>query len=123
MITWKFGDDVVLLNVMPGGFYRGDITFYHTSSDCSGTRYLWNNGGVFAYYGQMSSGTVFYTRLADPLQPALYEVNSYEAVKPGDDLTATGSCTALAMGFVSVAPALAVTDPALGAFAAPFKLK
>ena len=123
LVTWKFGDDVVLLPVMPGGFVQGAL-FYHTSDNCSGPRYLGNNGGMFAYYGWSLGVTVFYTRLNDPsLPPLSEEVNSYEVVNAGDDPTALGSCTKFAMGFQSVGEVTMATDPALSAFVAPFRLK
>jgi hypothetical protein len=61
LATRRFGDDVVLLSVTPQGFFQGEINFLHTTSDCSGERYLPNNGGSLAYYGYLSGWTVFYT--------------------------------------------------------------
>ena len=109
---------------MPDGFVQSEITFYHTSNDCTGPRYLGNNGGTFAYYGQKSAEMVFYTRLASPtavLMPE--ELNSYEVVRPGDDPAAVGACTAASMGLQSVGEVVTATDSALAAFTTPFRLK
>jgi hypothetical protein len=118
LVTRKISDDVLLLPVMTGGFVQGAI-FYHTSSDCTGTRYLGNNGGAFAYYGQILGTTVFYTRLADPSASPSEDINSYETVIPGKDTT----CNLYPVGLQSVGAVETVTDPALGAFGIPFRLK
>jgi hypothetical protein len=124
LVTRRLGDDTVLFYVTPRGFYQGDITFFHTTADCSGQRFLSNNGGSLAYYGQMSGSTVFYTTFSDAsTTPRTEALNSYEVVRPGADPMAMGECTATAMGDQAVGAATAVTDPALGAMVAPFRLR
>jgi hypothetical protein len=123
LVTRKLGNDVVLLFVTPQGFYQGDVTFFHTSTDCSGVRYLSNNGGSLAYFAQLSGSTVFYTTVSDrSLTPRTETLNSYEVVKLGADPVALGQCTATAMGDQPVGAAIAATDQTLGALVAPFRL-
>ncbi len=108
----------------PQGIPQAPITFYHTSANCSGERYLWNNGGLFAFLGQYLGGTVFYTTLADWSFPPLPQtLNSQEVVNVGSDPMGLGVCTPKAMGKQSVGKAIAVTDPVLNAMVAPFRLK
>ena len=124
MVARKLGADTVLLFVTPQGFYQNDIMFFHTSTDCSGDRYLRNNGELLAYFAQMSGSTVFYTTLSDASStPRTEALNSYEVVRPGADPMAIGECTATAMGDQAVGAAIAVMDPALGALVAPFRLR
>jgi len=124
LVTRRFGDDVVLLYVTTRGFYQGDITFFHTTTDCSGQRFLANNGGSLASYGQASGSTVFYTTFSDAsLTPRTEALNSYEVVRAGTDPMTMGECTATALGDQAVGAATAVTDLALGALVAPFRLR
>jgi hypothetical protein len=124
LLTRKLGDDTVLLYVTPRGFYQGDITLFHTTTDCSGQRFLANNGGSLASYGQASGSTVFYTTFSDASStPPTQTLNSYEVVKSGADPMAMGECTATAMGDQAVGAAIAVTDAAVGALVAPFRLR
>jgi hypothetical protein len=121
----KLGADTVLLFVTPQGFYQQpEITFFHTTTDCSGDRYLRNNGGLLAYFAQMSGSTVFYTTFSDAsATPRTEAVNSYEVVRPGADPMAVGECIASEMGDQAVGTAIAVTDSTLGALVAPFRLR
>jgi hypothetical protein len=123
LVTRRFGDDVVLLFVTPQGFYQGDITFFHTSSDCSGQRYLQNNGGALAYLGQLSGSTVFYTPLSDPSPTQGEAIESYEVVRPGADPMAMGECVTSQLGTQTVGAVKAVTDPTLGNIVPPFRLR
>jgi hypothetical protein len=124
LVARKLGADTVLLFVTPQGFYQSDVTFFHTTSDCSGDRYLRNNGGLLAYFGQMSGSTVFYTTLSDASPTAATQMlNSYEVVRPGADPAAMGECTAGGMGDQAVGVAIAVTDSTVGALVAPFRLR
>jgi hypothetical protein len=123
-VSRKFGSDVVMLAMAPQGIAQAAITFYHTSANCTGPRYLWNNGGLFAYFGQYLGGSVFYTRLADAAFPPMAQtINSREVVNIGSDPMTMGSCTASPMGFQSMGPVVAVTDPALNSMVVPFRLK
>jgi hypothetical protein len=124
LVSRKFGSDVILLPIVPQGFPQEDITFYHTSTDCSGDRYLWNNGGLFAYLGSYLGGTVFYTRLADSSFPPLPQnINSQEIVHVGSDPMGLGTCSAKVLNKPSMGKAVAVTDAAFNALVAPFRLK
>ena len=120
----KLGADTVLLFVTPQGFYQGDVTFFHTTTDCSGERFLSNNGGSLAYFAQLSGSTVFYTTVSDRSStPRTENLNSYEVVGPGADPMAPGACTVTSMGDQPVGAAVAVTDLAVGALVAPFRLR
>jgi hypothetical protein len=124
LVARKFGADMLLLFVTPQGFYQSDIMFFHKSADCSGERFLSNNGGSLAYFGQVSGPTVFYTTLSDrSWTPKTETINSYEIVKLGTDTMVMGECTATAMGPQPVGAAVGVTDPAFGALVAPFRLR
>jgi hypothetical protein len=124
VITRKVGNDLLMLSVTPAGFVQRDTTFYHTSSDCSGQRFLPNNGGVFAYFGWYTGSALFYTQLSDPSSaPMAEELNSYEVVKPGDDPLAMGACTPYPLGLQSAGAVQTVIDPGLSSFVAPFRLK
>ena len=115
----------MLLFVTPQGFYQQpEIMFFHTTTDCSGDRYLRNNGGMLAYIGQMSGSTVFYTTLSDASStPPTLMLNSYEVVRPGADPMAMGECTVSGMGDQAVGTAIAATDSTLGALVAPFRIR
>jgi hypothetical protein len=124
LVSRKYGSDVVLLPMTPQGIPQDSITFYHTSKDCSGDRYLWNNGGLFAFLGQYLGGTVFYTTLADwAFLPLSQTLNSEEVVKVGSDPMGLGVCTLKAMGNQSMGKAIHVTDPVLSSLVAPLRLK
>ena len=125
LIARKLGADTVLLFVTPQGFYQQpEIMFFHTTTDCSGDRYLRNNGGLLAYFGQTSGSTVFYTTFSDASStPRTEAVNSQEVVRPGADPMATGECTATGTSDQAVGVAIAVTDSTLGALVAPFRLR
>jgi hypothetical protein len=123
LVSRKFGDDVVVLPAGPHGIPQNPITFYHTSIDCSGQRYLWNNGGLFAYLGQFLGGTVFYTRLADWSFTPTQTINSEEQVNVGSNPMGLGVCTRRSLGSQSMGPAIAVTDPVFNSLVAPFRLR
>jgi hypothetical protein len=124
LVSRKFGSDVVMLAMAPQGIAQGAITFYHTSANCTGERYLWNNGGLFAYFGQYLGGAVFYTRLADSaFTPMAQTINSREVVNVGSDPMAPGTCIPGPMGNQSMGPAVAVVDPALNSLVLPFRLR
>jgi hypothetical protein len=124
LVSRKYGDDVVLLPLAPQGFTQADITFFHTSSDCSGPRYLMNNGGLFGYIGSLIGSSVFYTRLADwAFTPLSVPVLSVEVVPVNSDPFQPGACTPQNRGKMSIGVAVGVTDPEIASFQAPFRLK
>jgi hypothetical protein len=124
LVTRLLDGVVVTLSATPNGFVETDVVFLHTSTDCSGTRYLHNNWSAFTHTGALVSGTVFFTMLADPRNPLHPEpLNSYEVVRPGSDPDAMGACTRMAMGRQSVGPVRAVRDPLITGLTAPFRLQ
>ena len=123
LLPWKFGEDVVALFVSPAGFYQGPITFYHATTDCTGVRYLPNNGSTyaFAYFGHVLGGTVFYTTLSDPSFPPLPEgVKASESVS---DPTVPGLCLPYEHAASSVGLAVEGNDAAFKALVPPFRLR
>ena len=103
----------------PQGIPQAPITFYHTSADYSGDRYLWNNGGLFAFFGYYLGGTVFYTTLADwSFPPLTQNLNSLEVINVGSDPMGLGVCTTKAMGKLSMGKAFHVVDPVLNSMVA-----
>ena len=124
VVTRKIGDDLLMLSVSPSGFVQRDTTFYHTSADCSGERFLPNNGGVFAFFGWYVGGTLFYTSLADIANtPMAEELNSYEVIRVGDDPSAPGTCTPYPIGLQSAGRVHTVVDPTMTALVPPFRLR
>jgi hypothetical protein len=120
LVARWFGSDLVLLSVTPQGFAQADIVFYHTTSDCSGDRFLANNGGLFAYFGQVLGSTVFYTRLADSSGPVWPQpFLSAEIVRVGDDPANRGSCSNGFSFSDSLGRAIMVNDTP---FTVPFRL-
>jgi len=122
-VARQFGSDWVALPVTAIGFPHGSITFFHTSSDCSGARYLMNdNAAGIVFAGQLHATTVVYTRIVDPTRSMITLVGSFETVGPNEDLAAAGACTPYS-GYLPVGPAITVTDPALATIVPPFHLK
>jgi hypothetical protein len=118
MVERRFGSDVVLLPVTPQGFVRADVTFYHTTADCSGDRFLPNNNGLFAYMGYLVGNSVFYTTLSNPSEPARTFRSARTVTPAGNSSCATGFAIDSWQG-----TAVMATDSALGSFALPFRLQ
>ena len=77
-----------ILRVGINGFTDAGVTFYHTTSDCTETRYLLDDGTGLVRGGENTSTRLFYT--VGPLQQITY--NSFEDISPFADPTQPGTC-------------------------------
>ncbi|OFV99761.1 MAG: hypothetical protein A3H28_07585 [Acidobacteria bacterium RIFCSPLOWO2_02_FULL_61_28] len=76
------------LGISPTGFGSGNVNFYHTTSDCSETRFLADGGNSFTKGGAVIDGILFYA--IEPLQQIT--ANSFEQILPGDNPNQPGRC-------------------------------
>jgi hypothetical protein len=113
----RMGAFTFLLAVDQNGFTNGGISFAHTTSDCSGPRYLYGAGTSMVRASQNNSTQVFFA--ADPLQ--VLHVGSYEDVQ---DPNQPGSCRGpFPPDYAfSVGPATSASLSALG-LTPPFRLE
>jgi hypothetical protein len=110
MVIRQVGPDRVLLQMSANGVVQAAVSFYHTTTDCSGPRYLTNmNGAGFAFFGYVSGPQVVYTRWLDP---AVTLTRSVEKLAVGQDLTTPGPCTTTSSNR-SIGPVILVSDPGL----------
>ncbi len=85
------------------GFLQGQsgagfLQFWHTSPDCSGTRYL-PQGVFYLPLSMLTAAIIFEQRAYFPIAPFLnLPINSVERISPGDDPTEPGQCTADSTG-------------------------
>lgn len=123
-IARKVGNDWLLFQVLPSaGFAPYQINFFHTTSDCSGPRYLQViNGQGFTYNALVRGSMVFYTKAVDPNLQLQVQINSAEVVAPDQDPTTPGTC--MPFDYLgSMGPVTAASDPGLANLVAPFKIK
>jgi hypothetical protein len=118
-IVRRVGTDLLTMSASRNGFTLSAINFYHTSPDCSGPRYLLDSstGAEFVYAAQVRETTLFFTRTH-----ATIAVGSRETLGAAQDPEAMGSCVRYA-AMMSVGPAVALTDTALGNLVPPFHIK
>jgi hypothetical protein len=118
-IVRRVGTDLLTMPAPRNGFTSSAITFYHTSSDCSGPRYLVDssNGAGFAYAAQVHETTLLFTRTR-----ATIAVGSRETLGATQDPGAMGICARYS-AMLSVGPAVALTDTELGNLVPPFHIK
>lgn len=112
----KIGNVPIFLGVHPLGFYGGaPIPFYHTTADCSGTRYLASlrgSGALAEFPNTLADDpqTLYYASV--PTQDLL--VPSLEFVYSGQELAGGGQCQLLGAEFVTVATPATVNLSTLG---------
>ena len=119
MVMRQVGPDRLLIQTSANGVLQAAVAFYHTTSDCTGARYLtnMNNAGYF-FVGLVNGPQVAYTRSLDP---ALTTTRSVERFVAGQDLTTPGTCTT-ATSNRSIGPVVIVSDPGL-VVAAPLSVE
>jgi hypothetical protein len=122
-IVRKIGTDAVAFYGSTAGLQTGPIDFYHSTPDCSDSRYVQIFGGAgFAYFAWTHGSTVFYTKSVDA--SAQVPVLAYEHFEATDDPTQPGRCLAIdGGGLASVGVVTTATDPVLGSLALPLRLK
>ena len=86
----KIGNLVAVVNITPDSIQDNAafLNFFHTSTNCSGTRYLFNSGQIPGP-GSVVSGTLYF-----PVQPyQQLTINSVELFNQGDDVSQPGQCS------------------------------
>lgn len=125
-VVRQVGPDKLLLQLAANGLPQSSITFFHTSTDCTGTRYITNNNGAgFVYSGLVQGSQVVYTRLVDPGWQVALVAKSFETMTAGQDLNTPGLCTSQprATGTQSMGAAIVVSDPDLAVLAPPLRVQ
>jgi len=132
IVTRRLGDDLVVFFASTGGLDTGAIEFLHTSSDCSGDRYVTTSfQRGLAYFAQVHLGTLFYTKTADPGMQIQLPVGSVEKFEVNEDATLpwmpgspVGKCTEASQGRVeSAGPLTMVTDQVISGLTPPLRIK
>jgi hypothetical protein len=126
LVMRRVGADSVVFFASPNGPDSGPIEFYHTTSDCSGARYLhtgYQRG--LAYFAQVHVGTIFYTKVADPMAQLQVPVGSIERFEANEDaLLPGGTCNVADPGRTeSAGVATSFTDPVLAGLTLPLRIK
>lgn len=122
----QVGPDRVYFQAAAAGLPVPTVNFLHTSPDCSGPRYLPNqNGAGLLFYAQVSGSQLVYTRLVDPGYNVALVAKSIEAMTPGGDFTAPGTCYPQpdSESQQSMGVAVIANDPSVGALVAPFRVE
>src|SRR5262245_20229682 len=126
LVMRRLGEDTVVFFASPSGPDSGPIEFYHTTSDCSGDRYVhtgFQRG--LAYFSQVHLGTVFYTKVADPTASLQVPVGSVERFEADQDaMLPGGTCNQADPGRVESAGVVTTfTDPMLAGLTLPLRIK
>jgi collagen triple helix repeat protein len=120
----RVNTDAIMFAATADGPVAGSIDFYHSTLDCSDSRYVPTYGSAgFAYYAAVRGGTTFYTTTVDPTFALQIPIHSYEHFDVGDDPTQPGVCTPLEGGVASLGVLTITTDATLGSLALPLRLK
>lgn len=126
-IVRQVGPDRLLLQATGIGIVQSAaVSFYHTTPDCSGTRYITNNNGAgLVYWGLVRGAQVVYSRIVDPGWEVALVAKSTENMTPGQDLTQPGSCSPQPSSTTtqSMGAAIVVSDPDLAVLATPLRLQ
>lgn len=122
----QVGADRVYFQATAAGIPAPTVQFLHTTTDCSGQRYLNNqNSAGLLYFAQASGAHLAYTRLVDPGYGVGLVAKSIEVVAPGQNMTAPGECYPQLENEVqqSMGVAVIANDPSLGALVPPFRIQ
>jgi hypothetical protein len=120
----RVGDDAIVFFASANGFAPGAIDFYHSTADCSDSRYLPISGGAgFAYFATIRGGTAFYTKAIDSTGTVQVPILAYEHFEAADDATRPGVCTPYDGGTASLGVVTMASDPVLANLALPLRLK
>jgi hypothetical protein len=120
----RVGNDAIMFFATPAGPVTGPIDFYHSTADCSDSRYLPIVGGAgFAYYATVRGGTAFYTKTMDPNGTLQVPILAVEHFNAADDATQAGVCSPMVNAGASLGVVTTTTDPVLASLALPLRLK
>jgi hypothetical protein len=124
LVLRRVGADAIVFFASLGGPVAGPIDFYHSTSDCSDSRYIPISGGAgFSYFATIRGGTAFYTKTMDPTGTVQVPVLAYEHFEANDDATQPGVCTPYDAGNASLGVLTMASDPAIANLALPLLLK
>jgi hypothetical protein len=99
------------------------INFFHSSSDCSDSRYLQIMGGQgLVFFGYVHGGAIFYTKTLDPFFNVEVPILAYEHFDAGQDATLAGRCIPWDGGAQSLGVVTTAIDPAVATFVAPLRI-
>ncbi|MGH9140719.1 MAG: hypothetical protein ACRD2I_06215, partial [Vicinamibacterales bacterium] len=102
----------------------GPIDFYHSTANCSDSRYIpIASGSGFAYFATVRGATAFYTRAMDPSGTAQIPILAVEHFEANEDATQPGTCMPYDVGTASLGVLTTATDPGLDHLALPLRLK
>jgi hypothetical protein len=120
----RVGNDALLFFASTAGPTATPIDFYHSTADCSDSRYLTIPGSSgFAYYATVRGNTFFYTKVTDPTATLQVPILAFEHFEVNEDATLPGVCRPMAMGTAALGAVTMATDPALANLALPLRLK
>jgi hypothetical protein len=123
VIFRRFGSDPVVFFASIYGPTSGPIDFYHSTSDCTDSRYLPISSSGFAYFATVRGDTAFYTKAVDPAGTTQVPILAYEHFEPTDDAMKHGTCMPYNVGTASLGVVTTATDPMLANLALPLRLK
>jgi hypothetical protein len=120
----RVGTDAIVFYASMAGPTAAPIDFYHSTADCSDSRYLTISAGSgFAYYATVRGGTLFYTKVTDPASAPQLPILAFEHFEVTDDATLPGVCRPMAMGTVPLGVVTTATDPVLASLSLPLRVK
>lgn len=124
LVARNVGGDWLLFLAPAAGFAPAPINFFHSAVDCSDSRYLLTTPTQgLVYFALVHGSTLFYTRTVDPLMQISVPIHAFEQVGAGQDANLLGTCTPFEGATRSMGVVTAVTDPAFGALAPPFRIQ
>ena len=124
LVLRQVGRDKLLISVTANAVVESTVRFVHTTTDCSGPRYIPNmNGAGLLPLAQVAGSQLAFTRLVDPGYAVAVTARSVETMRPGQDLTTPGPCTTLRAYVQSMGEAVIVSDPALTSLVPPFRVE
>jgi Collagen triple helix repeat (20 copies) len=117
-------DSIVFWVTATGGLFTSPIDFYHSTTDCSDSRYIGISGGSgFAYSAYARPGALFYTTTQDPNGLVQVPILAYEHFETTDDATQPGTCVPLNAGNASIGVVTTVLDPSLAHLVMPLRVQ
>lgn len=124
LVLRRVGADAIVFLASPSGPSAGPIDFYHSTADCSDSRYIPIASGTgFAYFATVRGDTAFYTKAVDPTGTSQVRILAYEHFEAGENALQQGVCTPYDVGSASLGVLTTASDPLLGQLALPLHLK
>ena len=122
-VVRSVGPDRVVVPTSAAGVPEGTATFYHTTTNCTGERYLFNyNGAGIVFFAQFANGHLLYTRAHDSgLGSRL--MGSVETLGVNQAITEQGETCAPYEYTVSVGVAVTAPAPELRTLVAPLRVE